>query len=264
MSGTILIDEFAQRARQEADSLRSILDTAVDGIITIKPDGTIDKFNRAAERIFGYQEKEVAGKNITILMPSPYRDEHDGYLKNYMMTRQPHIIGVGREVQGRRKDGSLFPIDLAVGECGSGADLRFTGFVRDITVRKEHERRLREQSQLLDNVQEAILVCDLESRITYWNFGAQRLYGWTAQEAMGRNHYELKSSVNAQGIGVHEINRCILKEGEWRGEMQQTTKDGRRLMVASYWTLIPDDDGKPKAKLVINKLSPTASTTQKG
>lgn len=246
------INEIVQRARQETDRLRSILDTAVDGIITIKSDGTIETFNRAAEKIFGYHENEVAGKNITILMPPPYRDEHDGYLKKYMMTRQPHIIGIGREVQGRRKDGSLFPIDLSVGECGVGADLRFTGFVRDITVRKQDELRLREQSQLLDNVQEAILVCDLDSRITYWNSGAARLYGWTAEEAIGQNHVKLKSSLNAQGMTVDEMNRCILKEGEWRGEMQQTTKDGRRLTVASYWTLIRDDDGKPKAKLVIN------------
>lgn len=244
--------EFVHQARQEADRLHSILDTAVDGIITIKSDGAIEKFNRAAERIFGYQENEVVGKNITILMPSPFREEHDGYLQRYLKTREPHVIGHGREVLGLRKNGSLFPIELAVGVCGIGNDLRFTGFVRDITARKENERLLRDQAQLLDNVREAILVSDLENLTTYWNVGAERLYGWNAQEALGQNHHLLLRSSQIQGISIDEINRTTLKEGQWNGELHQSTKDGRRLIVASYWTLIRDDLDQPKAKLIIN------------
>jgi PAS domain S-box-containing protein len=252
MSSTPNLEDFVQTARQEADRLRSILDTAVDGIITIKRDGTVESFNRAAERVFGFSAGDVIGKNIKILMPSPYQEEHDGYLDRYLSTRQAHIIGVGREVRGRRKDGSLVPIELAVGECGSGEEIRFTGFVRDITLRKEHERRLREQAHLLDNVQEAILVCDLDNTITYWNRGAERLYGWTAQEALEKNRHILKRCINPHGKNVEDLNKVVLRDGEWHGELQHSTKDGRRITVASYWTLIRDDEGKAKAKLIIN------------
>jgi two-component system cell cycle sensor histidine kinase/response regulator CckA len=246
------VDEFVQRAKQEAERLRSILDTAVDGIIIIKQDGSIEAFNPAAERIFGYSAAEVIGQNIKILMPSPYREEHDGYLHRYLETREPHIIGIGREVTGRRKDGTLVPIELAVGECGSGQDLRFTGFVRDITLRRAHERQLREQAQLLDNVHEAILVCDLENRITYWNRGAEQLYGWTAAEAVGQDRHVLKHCLQTQGGTIDDLNREVLEKGEWHGELQHTTKDGRRITVASYWTLIRDEQDRPRAKLIIN------------
>jgi two-component system sensor kinase FixL len=215
MSGTAYLEDFVQKARQEADRLRSVLDTAVDGIITIKRDGTIESFNPAAERIFGYSAADVVGKNIRVLMPPPHQEEHDGYLQRYLSTRQPHIIGIGREVRGRRKDGSLLPIELAVGECGAGDDIRFTGFVRDITLRKEQERQLREQAQLLDNVHEAILVCDLENNITYWNQGAERLYGWTTEEAVGKNRHILKLCLSPYGKNIEDLNRIVLREGEW-------------------------------------------------
>ncbi|HQR05209.1 MAG TPA: PAS domain S-box protein [Gemmatales bacterium] len=244
--------EFVKKADEEAAYLRSILDTAVDGIITIKSDGTVEQFNRAAERIFGYEEKEIVGQNITILMPSPFREEHDRYLKQYLTTRQPRIIGIGREVIGKRKDGSLVPIELAVGECGTENELRFTGFVRDITARKENDRKLREQAQLLNNVREAILVTDLQDRINYWNAGAERLYGWSAQEAIGQDCHVLKCCSHPQGLSMDEIHRLIEQEGEWQGELHHDTKDGRRLTVASYWTLIHNEQNKPKSKLMIN------------
>lgn len=252
MADSNFTDEFVKKSREEADRLRSILDTAVDGIITIQKDGTIEQINRAAERIFGYQAEEIVGHNINMLMPSPFHEEHDSYLKRFLDTRQPRIIGIGREVIGKRKDGSLVPIDLAVGECGTGRELRFTGFVRDITARKENERRLREQAQLLNNVREAILVTDLRDCITYWNAGAERLYGWSAHEAIGHNCHELKCCTQPQGLSVHQIHQMMEQNGEWQGEMHHDTKDRRRLTVASYWTLIRDEQNQPKSKLMIN------------
>jgi PAS domain S-box-containing protein len=130
--------------RRSEEHIRSVVNTIVDGIITIEQDGTVETFNPAAERIFGIAASEVIGQNVRMLMPEPYHHEHDGYLANYLHTGQAKIIGIGREVLGRRNDGSTFPMDLAVSEFRVGEERRFTGIVRDITVRKQAEAALRE------------------------------------------------------------------------------------------------------------------------
>lgn len=121
------------------ERLRAILETAVEGIITIDERGIIESMNPAAERLFGYPSHEVIGKNVSLLMPAPYREEHDGYLANYLRTGQAKIIGIGREVVGQRKDGTIFPMDLAVSQVKLANKRLFTGFVRDITERKRVE-----------------------------------------------------------------------------------------------------------------------------
>jgi PAS domain S-box-containing protein len=122
----------------------------VDGIITIDEQGRITSFNPAATRLFGYAPDEVIGKNVNLLMPSPYHEEHDGYLKSYRDTGVKRIIGIGREVIGRRKDGTQFPMDLAVSETVLGGGRRiFTGIVRNISERKEAEAAISRQAEEL-------------------------------------------------------------------------------------------------------------------
>ena len=129
--------------REAAVRLKAIVDTAVDGIITIDENGIVESMNLAAERLFGFARDEVIGSNVKMLMPEPYRSEHDGYLTAYLTTGQKRIIGSGREVVGLRKDGSTFPMDLAVSETRLGSRRIFTGIVRDITERKRLEEELR-------------------------------------------------------------------------------------------------------------------------
>lgn len=131
-----------EHALQESEErMRAVFETAVDAIITIDERGIMERLNPAAERIFGYREAEVAGHNVSMLMPSPDRERHDGYLAHYIGTGEKRIIGKGREVTGLRKDGSTFPMDLAVAEMRIGGKRMFTGLVRDITERKRHEER---------------------------------------------------------------------------------------------------------------------------
>ncbi len=125
---------------------QSILNTTVDAIVTITEDGIIQSFNSAAERIFGYRASEVKGKNVRVLMPEPYRSEHDDYIQNYLETGHRRIIGIGREVRGLRKDGSTFPMDLAVSEVHLGDRRIFTGIIRDITERRTLEREVLQAS----------------------------------------------------------------------------------------------------------------------
>jgi PAS domain S-box-containing protein len=131
------------RRKQSDEVLRSVLENVLDGIITIDERGTIQSFNPAAERVFAYRAAEVLGRNISMLMPEPYHGEHDSYLANYLRTGHKKIIGVGREVVGRRSDGTTFPMDLAVSEFRLNDRRFFTGIVRDITERKRLERELR-------------------------------------------------------------------------------------------------------------------------
>jgi len=137
-------------SREETEErLRAILETAVEGIITIDERGIIEAVNPAAEKTFGFKAAEVVGRNVSCLMPAPYKEEHDSYIANYLTSGHAKIIGIGREVVGQRKDGSLFPMDLAVSEVRLANRRLFTGFVRDITERKKAEARLAELAQSL-------------------------------------------------------------------------------------------------------------------
>jgi PAS domain S-box-containing protein len=137
----------AQGALVESEQrLRAIFDTTVDAIITIDERGTVSSLNAAAERMFGYAAGEVLGRNVSMIMPAPYHAEHDEYLRQYLATGKRRIIGIGREVVGLCKDGSTFPIDLAVSEVRLGDRRVFTGVIRDITDRKRLEREVLEVS----------------------------------------------------------------------------------------------------------------------
>ena len=174
--------------------LSAILDAAVDGIILIDDRGIIQEFNRAAELTFGYSQKEAIGENVSILMPEPDRSRHDAYISQYKESREARIIGVGREVMGRRKDGSLFPLELSVGEIQLDEGLNFVGILRDITERYETARLLEESRKQLtvwwENAPIAKAVCDLSGRIIrvneaavdFWGIDRRRLLGSTIDQ----------------------------------------------------------------------------------
>lgn len=139
----------AQAMIEEREArLRSVLDTAPDAIITIDARGQIQSFSHAAERLFGYAAGEVIGRNVKMLMPSPHAENHDGYLERYLSTGEKRIIGIGRQVHARRKDGTVFPMELAVGEVLLPDTQVFTGFIRDITARARMEEELRQAQKM--------------------------------------------------------------------------------------------------------------------
>lgn len=129
-------------SKQSEAALRSVVSHSTDAIVTIDQRGVVQAFGGAAEKIFGYAAAEVVGRNVNVLMPEPWRGEHDGYIRNYLRTGVPRVIGVGREVTGRRKDGSPVPLDFTLTEFSLGGLTFFTGIMRDITERKEVQAQL--------------------------------------------------------------------------------------------------------------------------
>jgi two-component system sensor kinase FixL len=166
--------------------LKAVLETVIDGIITISRKGIIQTVNPAAEHIFGYSAMEMAGENVNMLMPAPYAGEHDGYLHNYLTTGDKKVIGIGREVTGKRKDDSTFPMELAVSEMEVNGERMFTGIVRDITERKRSEYDINAREQrirtLIDTIVDGIVVIDAQGRIETFNPSAETLFGYNTAE----------------------------------------------------------------------------------
>ncbi|HEX2478412.1 MAG TPA: PAS domain S-box protein [Geminicoccaceae bacterium] len=147
--------------------LRAIIETAPDALIAIDEHGLMQIVNPAAERLFLYPAEELLGRNVSILMPGPHRERHDGYIARYLRTGEKRIIGIGRTVVGLRKDGSTFPMELAVGEARLGEHRLFTGFVRDLTERQEAERRLHELQAELFRVSRLSIMGEMASGLAH-------------------------------------------------------------------------------------------------
>jgi len=171
--------------------LRAVLDTAVDGVILIDGSGIVVMFNTACEALFGYRAEEVVGRNVRMLMPAPYRDQHDDYLENYQRTGERRIIGIGREVRGLRKDGSTFPMDLSVGETEHDGDPIFVGILHDLSERKQAEQALRDTASRLravvDTAVDGVILIDDAGTVLMYNPACERLFGHRADEVIGRN-----------------------------------------------------------------------------
>lgn len=173
------------------DRLAVVLDTAVDGVIIIDDVGQISAFNPACEKLFGYRASEVIGRNVRLLMPTPFHEEHDSYLKNYLRTGERKIIGIGREVIGQRKDGSTFPMELSVGETIHDNDVMFVGIIRDISERKAAETRLRESESrlraVIDTAVDGVIIINDQAVVEDFNPACERLFGYRSAEVVGKN-----------------------------------------------------------------------------
>ncbi len=184
-------------AFQIAAQLRAVLDSAVDGIVTIDERGIIEAANPAAEKLFGYTASEMVGRNVSMLMPSPVRQDHDSYLANYLRTGEKHIIGKGREVRGCRKDKSTFPLYLAVSETDFGDRRVFTGSLRDLTELHEAEQRATQFGRILETSLNEVFVFDAETlRFVMVNQGAVANVGYSIDEMQLMTPLDLKPELD--------------------------------------------------------------------
>jgi len=213
-----------------------VLKTVLDGIITIDGRGIIQSFNPAAERLFGYAAREVIGQNVKVLMPEPYHSEHDGYLEHYAATREARIIGIGREVIGKRRDGSTFPMELAVNEFEKGRGTGYVGIVHDITERKQAEAELRAVTAMrqafLDSANFSIVATNPEGVITVFNEGAQRMLGYAEEDVVG----------NLTPAAFHVPDEVVARAKALSGELGKTIEPGFDVFVAKTRDGMPDEN----------------------
>jgi two-component system sensor histidine kinase EvgS len=183
--------EAEKELAQSLEITRGILDTAINPIITITKQGMVKSFNPAAQRIFGYSSDEVLGKNVNMLMPEPFHSEHDGYLSAFLNTGQAKVIGKGREVEGRRKDGRVFPMHLSVGAMEVGGEKTFVGIIADISEQKEAEKGLAQSLEITRGILETainpIITINARGLVQSFNPAAKLLFGYSSDEVLGKN-----------------------------------------------------------------------------
>ena len=221
--------ETSRRALEVVNArIGAILDTVVDGIITIDERGIVETLNPAVERIFGYAAAEMIGRNVKMFMPEPYQSEHDGYLERYRATGEARVIGIGigREVVGRRKDGSTFALELAVSETRLDGERHFTGVVRDITERKQAEDQL---SRFFTLSLDMLCISSVDGYFKRVSPAFTTTLGWSTEEMLARpfldfvhpdDHAatlrEVERQVAAGENVLHFENRYLHKDGSWR------------------------------------------------
>jgi len=249
----------AAMATARAERLDAILDTTVDGIIVIDASGKIEAFNRGAQELFGYPESEVIGRNVSMLMPSPEHEEHDSYLQRYLTTGEAKIIGVGRRVAGRRRDGVVFPVHLSVREMRIAGERKFTGVLHDLTKRAELEGQLGASEArwraVIDSAVDGIIVIDQHGRIESFNPGAERLFGYEVREVLGRNVDMLMPSPYKEEHDGYLSRYLATGRAKIIGvgrEVQGLRKDGTTFPLHLQWA---------KSRLQVSASSPGSFTT---
>jgi len=233
---------------------RSLIENMIDGVITIDDKGCIQSLNKAAENLFGYKESEVVGENIKILMPEPYRSEHDGYISNYLNTGVKKIISIGREVEGLKKDGAVFPMDLSVSEIFIDKKRLFSGIVRDITERKKAENELILANEVIRDSQQrmalhiqrtplGVIEWDVNLCVSQWNHAAEIIFGFTEAEALGCHAKELIIPSDVVEHTDKVWKKLITLESGLRSTNENKTKNGDIILCDWYNTPLIDGAG---------------------
>lgn len=245
------------QAREVQRYLEAVRDHVIDGLITITEAGIVESVNPAAIRMFGYSPSEIIGRNVNVLMPEPYHSEHDGYLRRYAQTGERRIIGSGRTVLGRRKDGSTFPMELAVSEVPLESGRRFAGITRDISERQAAEARLHDtlllQNAILDGAAYSIISTDPSGTILTFNPAAERLLGYAEEEIVGKTSPAI----------FHDLDEVVLRAAELTEELGRPVEPGFDAFVAKAvlgppdereWTYIRKDGSRFPVQLCVTAL----------
>ena len=227
----------------------ALMDAAVDAVVVIDQGGVIGLFSRAAEEMFGYRAEEVIGERIEMLMPEVYATAHQGFIERYLKTGEAHIIGIGREASGKRKDGSVFPIDLSVGETAEAGQPRFVGIIRDISKVRESEQRLRLLDEglrlLFDQAPSGMVTLDDRGRMTRVNRAFCEMLGHPAAALVGRSVEQFVDPADCDA--VHGARTHAFSGGEPAEtlDIRFLHASGTEIYTRAYSGVVHDTSGAP-------------------
>ena len=242
---TYIIARDASDEANLANRLKAVIETVVEGMITMDANGVVHRFNPAAERIFGYTAAEIIGKNVTTLMPEPHHPRHTEYISRYLTTGERKVIGIGREVEGARKGGSRFPLELSVSEMIVDGARMFTGITRDFSERKRAEARYEGQARAIEAAQ-AVVELAPDGTILSANDRFLALMGYRRDEIIGRNH-EIFVDPTDVASGEYGEFWGHLARGEFHsGEFARRTKSGETVWLQASYTPVLGLDGRPE------------------
>ena len=243
----------AAALRDSQSRMRGIVDTAVDGIITIDENGRIESVNPAALKLFGFTAAELLGQNVSILMPEPQRSGHNGYIERYKTTGQRQIIGSGREVVGQKKDGTTFPLHLGISEVLLGQRRIFTGIVRDLTAARQGEAALRESQQhheflagLISTSSQPLGVGYPDGRLGLVNHAFEELTGYTADELRALDWSTALTPPEWRPMEAAQLGELHRTRRPVRYEKEYLRKDGTRVPIELLVHLVADSGGQPQ------------------
>lgn len=231
--------------------VRNILDTAMDGIISMNGKQEIVLFNAAAEAIFGWNADQIIGQSIETLIPGRFREHHrrdvEQFGRGIIRNRR---MGIQRTVMALRSSGEEFPIEASISQTTIRGEKIFTVILRDVTEAMRYRQQIEQQSQMLDQVSDAVSVVDIEGRITYWNLAATRLFGWTSDEVIGRKSPE--TLYRGDPNVFQEMLRETNARRSWAGELTKVTRSGEPIIVEHRRTVLQNDSGEVKGYLCID------------
>lgn len=232
----------AEALREREAKLSGILDAVIEAIITISTDGRIQSFNAAASRIFGYMPEEIIGQPISRLMPEPYATEHAAYMQRYAKGGKSWIMNVARELPGRRRDGTVFPIEIHVTEMRQGKEPLFIGVIRDISDRVKAEERLRLSATVFETAAEGILVTDDDFKVTVVNSAVSSITGYESSEIVGSKPPFLSSPYQDERFYLL-LWESLMRSGTWEGELWDKKKSGERYAQRLSISTVKDEQG---------------------
>ncbi|MCX6147611.1 MAG: PAS domain S-box protein [Candidatus Kapabacteria bacterium] len=245
------LKKVESQLRENEAKFKGFLNSTPDAMIVVNKEGKIILANTQVTKMLGYTENELLYSSIEMLIPQRYHQNHSGNMNSFFASPKLREMGVGLELYAKLKNGYEIPVEISLNHFKIDEETVVICALRDITGRKYADKKMLEQAELLDKAKDAILTLSLNDEISFWNKGAEKIYGWKREESIGKNQLELLCHNTC--FDIHEVaKQHTLNTGVWVGEIVHESKNGKEIVIESHWSLVKDIEGNPISFLVIN------------